>query len=101
MSGGSNADASYNEDEDYNNPSSKIDNAAIAREISDSLRKMNKLVNNLMARADCVPFREPVDWKGLGVSWCYCHCVYEAVFIVIFSEYFIAKVEINFENSHH
>ena len=76
MSGGSDADASYNEDEDYNNnPSSSakdnevVNNAALAGEISDSLRKMNKLVNNLMARADCVPFREPVDWKGLGVSF--------------------------------
>jgi len=37
-------------------------------EISQSLKKMNKIVNNLMARADCVPFREPVDWKGLEVS---------------------------------
>eukprot|EP00585_Thalassiosira_rotula_P013225 CAMPEP_0196130176 /NCGR_PEP_ID=MMETSP0910-20130528/641_1 /TAXON_ID=49265 /ORGANISM="Thalassiosira rotula, Strain GSO102" /LENGTH=323 /DNA_ID=CAMNT_0041389429 /DNA_START=89 /DNA_END=1057 /DNA_ORIENTATION=- len=38
---------------------------ATAQEIADSLRKMNKVVNNLMARADCIPFREPVDWKGL------------------------------------
>ena len=41
---------------------------ASAQELADSLRKMGKIVNNLMARADCVPFREPVDWKGLGVS---------------------------------
>ena len=56
------------------------DDVVIAQEeISQSLKKMNKIVNNLMARADCVPFREPVDWKGLEVSmnvyfiylWCY------------------------------
>ena len=44
------------------------DDAATQEEISQSLKKMNKIVNNLMARADCVPFREPVDWKGLEVS---------------------------------
>ena len=54
------------------------DDVVIAQEeITQSLKKMNKIVNNLMARADCVPFREPVDWKGLEVSivmcilWCY------------------------------
>ena len=30
-----------------------------SQELADSLRKMGKLVNNLSARADCVPFREP------------------------------------------
>ena len=45
------------------------DDVVIAQEeITQSLKKMNKIVNNLMARADCVPFREPVDWKGLEVS---------------------------------
>ena len=44
------------------------DDAATQEEITQSLKKMNKIVNNLMARADCVPFREPVDWKGLEVS---------------------------------
>ena len=39
----------------------------VAQELADSLKKMGKIVNNLMARADCVPFREPVDWKGLQV----------------------------------
>ena len=49
------------------------DNDVIAQEeISQSLKKMNKIVNNLMARADCVPFREPVDWKGLEVSIIVC-----------------------------
>lgn len=38
---------------------------ASVQELADSLRKMGKLIKNLMARADCVPFREPVDWKGL------------------------------------
>jgi len=45
------------------------DDVVIAQEeITQSLKKMNKIVNNLMSRADCVPFREPVDWKGLEVS---------------------------------
>jgi hypothetical protein len=35
------------------------------QEVSESLRRMAKLVNNLLARADSIPFREPVDWKGL------------------------------------
>ena len=53
------------------------DDVVAQEEITQSLKKMNKIVNNLMARADCVPFREPVDWKGLEVSmiicilWCY------------------------------
>lgn len=34
-------------------------------EIAESLRKMAKMVTNLCARADCEPFREPVDWKAL------------------------------------
>ncbi|EJK60013.1 hypothetical protein THAOC_19707, partial [Thalassiosira oceanica] len=34
-------------------------------QVADSLKKMARVVNNLVARADCVPFREPVDWKGL------------------------------------
>ena len=42
--------------------------AAARQELADSLKKMGKIVNNLMARADCAPFREPVDWKGLQVS---------------------------------
>lgn len=36
-----------------------------SEEIAESLRKMAKIVNNLSARADCEPFREPVDWKAL------------------------------------
>ncbi|KAL9187685.1 hypothetical protein ACHAXT_006063 [Thalassiosira profunda] len=40
---------------------------AAAQELANSLRKMGKLVTNLMARADAEPFREPVDWKGLGL----------------------------------
>lgn len=31
----------------------------------DSLKRMSKLVNFLLARHDCGPFREPVDWRGL------------------------------------
>lgn len=41
------------------------DGDAAAQELAESLRKMGKIVNNLMARADCIPFRQPVDWKGL------------------------------------
>mmetsp|Transcript_41425 Transcript_41425/g.86947 ORF Transcript_41425/g.86947 Transcript_41425/m.86947 type:complete len:326 (+) Transcript_41425:179-1156(+) len=40
---------------------------AAEQELVESLRKMGKVVNNLIARADCIPFREPVDWKGLGL----------------------------------
>ena len=32
---------------------------AAAQELANSLRKMGKLVTNLMARADAEPFREP------------------------------------------
>lgn len=32
---------------------------------NEALRRMTKLVNSLMARADCGPFLEPVDWRGL------------------------------------
>ena len=35
------------------------------QEIAESLRKMAKIINNLSARADCEPFREPVDWKAV------------------------------------
>mmetsp|Transcript_34704 Transcript_34704/g.107335 ORF Transcript_34704/g.107335 Transcript_34704/m.107335 type:complete len:209 (-) Transcript_34704:129-755(-) len=28
---------------------------------------MTKIINSLMARPDSVPFREPVDWRGLGL----------------------------------
>lgn len=31
----------------------------------DALRRISKVVNTLMSRADCEPFREPVDWRGL------------------------------------
>ena len=31
----------------------------------DALRRMSKVVNTLMARADCSPFREPVDWREM------------------------------------
>ena len=50
-------------------PDDVADNDVVAQEeISQSLKKMNKIVNNLMACADCVPFREPVNWNGLEVS---------------------------------
>ncbi|KAL7477933.1 hypothetical protein ACHAW6_003721 [Cyclotella cf. meneghiniana] len=39
--------------------------AATPQEVTESLRRMTKVVNNLLARADSIPFREPVDWKGL------------------------------------
>jgi len=31
----------------------------------EAMRKMSKLINNLMSRLDSAPFREPVDWKNL------------------------------------
>jgi hypothetical protein len=33
----------------------------------EGLRRMSKLVNSLLTRADCGPFREPVDWRELGL----------------------------------
>ena len=38
---------------------------AIPQEVTESLRRMTKLVSNLIARNDAIPFREPVDWRGL------------------------------------
>lgn len=35
-----------------------------------ALRKMNKLVSSLFHKPDTVPFREPVDWRGLEL-WDY------------------------------
>jgi len=32
---------------------------------ADALRSMSKIVNSLMSRADCGPFREPVDWRSM------------------------------------
>lgn len=40
-------------------------NDNVTPEVTESLRRMTKLVNNLLARNDAIPFREPVDWKGL------------------------------------
>lgn len=31
----------------------------------EPLKRMTKIVNSLLARDDCAPFREPVDWRGL------------------------------------
>eukprot|EP00339_Tiarina_fusa_P011598 CAMPEP_0117004476 /NCGR_PEP_ID=MMETSP0472-20121206/5430_1 /TAXON_ID=693140 ORGANISM="Tiarina fusus, Strain LIS" /NCGR_SAMPLE_ID=MMETSP0472 /ASSEMBLY_ACC=CAM_ASM_000603 /LENGTH=247 /DNA_ID=CAMNT_0004705431 /DNA_START=63 /DNA_END=803 /DNA_ORIENTATION=+ len=31
----------------------------------EPLKRMTKIVNSLLARQDCSPFREPVDWRGL------------------------------------
>lgn len=36
----------------------------------EALRRVAKLVSSLLARADCAPFREPVDWRGLEI-WDY------------------------------
>ena len=55
---------SGSEEEEFNGNEEDV----VAQELADSLKKMGKIVNNLMARADCVPFREPVDWKGLQVE---------------------------------
>jgi len=37
------------------------------RSSEDALKKMSKVLNSLMARQDCAPFHEPVDWKQLGL----------------------------------
>jgi len=75
------------------------DDVVIAQEeITQSLKKMNKIVNNLMARADCVPFREPVDWKGLEVSIICIFYISVVLFIyinlTIFGRIFIANLSI-------
>ena len=31
----------------------------------EPLKRIMKIVNSLLARQDCAPFREPVDWRGL------------------------------------
>jgi hypothetical protein len=31
----------------------------------EALKRMTKIVNSLLARNDCAPFQEPVDWRGL------------------------------------
>lgn len=41
------------------------DIAATPQEVTESLKRMAKIINNLIARSDAIPFREPVDWKGL------------------------------------
>ncbi|KAL3816421.1 hypothetical protein ACHAXA_007357 [Cyclostephanos tholiformis] len=76
----SGSDASYHDDDDDDDDdggrgaenlvvdkdvNDADDAAAHVEELAQSLRKMGKIVNNLIARADSVPFREPVDWKGL------------------------------------
>jgi len=33
----------------------------------EGLKRMSKLVNYLLQRNDSSPFREPVDWRGLGL----------------------------------
>lgn len=37
---------------------------------NEALRRMTKLVNYLLSRPDSGPFREPVDYRGLGL-WDY------------------------------
>lgn len=37
---------------------------------NEGLRRMGKLVTYLTSRADSGPFREPVDYRGLGL-WDY------------------------------
>ena len=63
----------------------------VAQELADSLKKMGKIVNNLMARADCVPFREPVDWKGLQVRGLKFNMVVISLFVRL---YFILQTTV-------
>ena len=51
---GADADADVDADADANAAA-----AAHEEELAHSLKKMGKIVNNLIARADSVPFREP------------------------------------------
>mmetsp|Transcript_17027 Transcript_17027/g.20788 ORF Transcript_17027/g.20788 Transcript_17027/m.20788 type:complete len:238 (-) Transcript_17027:170-883(-) len=39
----------------------------MANNEDEALRRMTKLVNSIFARADSGPFREPVDWRELGL----------------------------------
>jgi hypothetical protein len=70
----SGSDASYHDDDDDDDDdggrgaenlvvdkdvNDADDAAAHEEELAQSLRKMGKIVNNLIARADSVPFREP------------------------------------------
>mmetsp|Transcript_6869 Transcript_6869/g.14996 ORF Transcript_6869/g.14996 Transcript_6869/m.14996 type:complete len:335 (-) Transcript_6869:1463-2467(-) len=34
----------------------------------EALQKMRKITTSLLSRTDAAPFREPVDWRGLGLS---------------------------------
>ena len=45
-------------------PSRKVRSA---EELTPELEAMSKLLTQLYARADASPFREPVDWKALGL----------------------------------
>lgn len=33
----------------------------------EALQKMRKITTSLLSRTDAAPFREPVDWRGLGL----------------------------------
>ena len=37
----------------------------VNEEQKEALNRLSKIVNSLLARNDCAPFREPVDWRGL------------------------------------
>ena len=56
------------EEEEFNDEEAAANDDDVVTELANSLKKISKVVTNLMARADCEPFREPVDWKGLQVS---------------------------------
>ena len=56
------------EEEEFNDEEAANDDDVVTQELANSLKKISKVVTNLMARADCEPFREPGDWKGLQVS---------------------------------
>jgi hypothetical protein len=43
----------------------QISNMSPAQGQEEALKKMTKIVNSILAREDCAPFREPVDWRGL------------------------------------
>jgi len=50
----------------YKHPHSQIFNMVGGNpNYEDALRRLSKVVNSTFSRADCGPFREPVDWRGL------------------------------------
>ena len=64
MTNQSNMSSGQHYNKSFSNPNNNIGSH------DDALRRMLKLVNSFFSRSDCIPFREPVDWRGLEL-WDY------------------------------